>query len=163
MILCHIVAASKNRVIGKGNDLPWHIPEDFQYFKDKTRGHPVIMGRLTYESINKKPLPDRVNIIVSRSLKEAPGFLVFPTIEEAVEAAANLTSEDSDEVFIIGGGEIYKQSMEMVDRIYYTDIDMQVEDGEVFYPEIPDSFQLVKESPCEGFTFQVYQKTDFKK
>jgi len=158
MRLCHIVAASKNHVIGKGNDLPWHIPEDFKYFKDKTRHHPVIMGRLTYESLNKKPLPNRDNLIVSRSLQEAEGFMVFQEIGQAINVAKDLVKTMDEEIFIIGGGEIYKQTMNVVDRIYFTAVDMYIEDGEVFYPEIPGDFILTAEDPKDGFVFQIYDR-----
>lgn len=158
MILSHIVAASKNRVIGVKNQLPWHIPEDLKFFKETTINHPIIMGRKTYESIGKKPLPNRLNLVVSHSLKEAPGFLCFESIEDAIKEARKLEDSEFYEIFIVGGGEIYKQTIDQVDRIYYTEVDQEIENGEAFYPEIPSSFKQVKKDQRDGFTFFIYER-----
>lgn len=159
MKICHIVAASLNRVIGIKNGLPWHIPEDLKYFKDKTKGKVIIMGRKTYESINKKPLPNRANLLVSRTIKEAPGFHCFTSIEDAIIFAKNMGTYDLSEIFIVGGGEIYKDTMKIVDRIYYTEIGHIVDNGEVFYPEIPlKEFELVSEDKRPGYNFMVFDR-----
>jgi dihydrofolate reductase len=159
MKICHIVAASLNRVIGIKNGLPWHIPEDLKYFKDKTKGKVIIMGRKTYESINKKPLPHRGNILVSRTIIEAPGFICVKTIAEGIEKAKTLTDYDLGEIFIVGGGEIYKDSMSITDRIYYTEIGHIVDNGEVFYPEIPlKEFELVSEDKRPGYNFMIFDR-----
>lgn len=159
MKICHIVAASLNRVIGIKNGLPWHIPEDLKYFKDKTRGKVIIMGRKTYESISKKPLPKRGNILVSRSIKEAPGFICVGSVAEGIAVAKTLTEYDLNEIFIVGGGEIYKDSMALTDRIYYTEISHIVDGGEVFYPEIPlKEFELVSEDKRPGYNFMVFDR-----
>ena len=159
MIVSHIVAVSKNFVIGKNNKLPWRMPSDAQYFHDVTRGHIVIMGRKNYEA-NKKALPGRLNIVITRRDDFNPeDAVVVDSIDKALEYAENNIDswnkeiqsfnsnskaennpENKDqnninEVFIVGGGEIYKQTIEIVDRIYITVIDTFV-DGDTKYPEI---------------------------
>src|SRR5260221_12371914 len=103
-----IVAMSENRVIGDDNQLPWHLPADLKHFKTLTTGHPILMGRKTYESIGR-PLPNRTNIILTRNSDfDAPQCVVVTSIEEAIESPA---STHSDEIFIFGGAEVYKQLM----------------------------------------------------
>lgn len=126
-----IAAIGKNRELGKGNNLLWRIPHDLARFKSITMGHPVIMGRKTFESIGR-PLPGRPNIIITRDKSfEAEGCLVTHSIEDAFEEAKDL---DDEEVFIIGGGEIYKQAMPYVDKLYLTLIHDEKE-GDVFFPD----------------------------
>jgi dihydrofolate reductase len=126
-----IVAVSSNHVIGYQNRLPWHLPADLKHFKKITMGHPIIMGRKTFESIGK-PLPGRTNIIITRKTGyEVPGCIVVNSVEEAV----NLCRLE-EEVFIIGGAEIILQVQETVDRIYLTRIHQEF-DGDTFFPE-PD-------------------------
>ena len=136
MKLYHIVAMAKNRVIGKDNKLPWHFPEDLKYFKNLTTGSTVIMGRKTFESIGR-PLPNRQNFVLSRILQEKEGVQFFPSLEEA---AAKIKTQDA---FIIGGAELYKQTIHRVDGIYLTRIDADYE-GNAFYPEIPDDFEEIE-------------------
>lgn len=132
MIISAIVAAAKNRVIGYQNQIPWYLPEDFKYFKKTTMGHHIIMGRKCFESIGR-PLPKRTNVIITRDLFYlAYDCLIVHSIQEALQLARD---HDESEAFIIGGGEIYAQSMEMLDRIYYTEVDLEP-DGDVFFPEI---------------------------
>ena len=139
MILSLIVAVSKNNVIGVDNRLLWHMPADLKHFKNTTMGSPVIMGRKTYESIGK-PLPGRTNIVVTRNEDfEADGCTVANTLQEAVDLC-----EKEKEVFIIGGGEVYKQAIHAADRIYITRIDHLFE-GDTHFPEINFSeWKLVK-------------------
>ncbi len=151
MIVSHIVATSENHVIGVKGDLPWHIPEDLKFFKETTANSVIVMGRKTYDSLGK-PLPKRVNIVVSRSAKpeEFPaGVLLFSDIKQAVAKAKDLgTEKDLSEVFIVGGSEIYKQTLalKLVDRIYLTLIHTTIEHGDAFYPEVDLSqFHLSKE------------------
>lgn len=126
-----IAAIGKNRELGKGNNLLWCIPHDLARFKSITMGHPVIMGRKTFESIGR-PLPGRPNIIITRDKSfEAEGCLVTHSIEDAFEEAKDL---DDEEVFIIGGGEIYKQAMPYVDKLYLTLIHDEKE-SDVFFPD----------------------------
>jgi dihydrofolate reductase len=130
-----IVAVSHNNVIGKNNSLIWHLPADMKFFKDKTTGHCIITGRKNYESIPEKyrPLPNRTNIIVTRQKNyEAPNTIIVDSIEKAIEKAKKLTDK---EIFIIGGGDIFKQSLYLANIIYLTKIDYLFE-GDVFFPEI---------------------------
>lgn len=136
MKLYHIAAMASNRVIGKDNKLPWHFSEDMKFFKKLTTGHTVIMGRKTYESIGR-PLPNRVNFVLSRTQKEYPGVEVFQSIDEALKKAK------TEKAFIIGGAELYKQTLNRADGIYLTRIDREYE-GDAFYPEVPDSFEEVE-------------------
>lgn len=157
--LCHIVAVDKNNCIGKGNDIPWHIPKDLQYFKKQTLGCPVVMGRKTFESIGR-PLPKRLNIIVTRNKDyQAPeGVLVFQDLDEAIEKAANETS--TEKVFIIGGGQIYKKSLPMVSKVFITRVDLDIEGGEAFYPALGNDFELVdsqKDFDKVDLVFETYR------
>ncbi|MEM9338657.1 MAG: dihydrofolate reductase [Bacteroidota bacterium] len=136
MIISMIAAMGSNRVIGKDNDLPWHLPDDFQYFKDTTNGHAIIMGRKNWESLPKsfRPLPNRINIVVTRQKDySARGAEVVSGLEAAVTLAKKKT--DQDELFIIGGGEIYRQGLELTDRIYLTEINGAFE-GQTTFPEL---------------------------
>ena len=138
MIISLIVATAKNRVIGKNNQLIWHLPKDMKFFMDTTIHHPVIMGRKNFESIPEKyrPLKNRDNIIITRNRNyTAEGCAIVHSIEESIEYVnKNLKT---NELFIIGGGEIYKKSLEMnvVDRMYITHIETAF-DGDTFFPEI---------------------------
>lgn len=112
-----IAAIGSNRELGKGNKLLWHIPEDFKRFKEITSGHPVIMGRKTYESIGK-PLQNRTNIIITRDENfHVEGYLITHSIDEAIELAK---TKDDKEIFIIGGGQIYEQTIGIADKLYLT-------------------------------------------
>lgn len=136
-----IVAMSENHVIGDDNQLPWHLPADLKHFKTITSGHPILMGRKTYESIGR-PLPNRTNIIITRNASyEAPGCIVVQSIHEAVERAAAI---GSNEIFIIGGAEVYKQLLPNIERIYLT-IVHDVFDGDAFFPEFNANDWIEKE------------------
>lgn len=133
MLLSLIVAASENNVIGKGNAIPWHLPDDLKFFRSKTEGHPIIMGRKCYESIGK-PLPNRENIIVTRDQTyDAPGCEVSSSLDEAIMFAKKKT--DREEIFVIGGGEVYAQALPFANRIYMTRVHATI-DGDIFFPEI---------------------------
>ena len=124
-----IVAMGRNRVIGKDNDLIWHLPADLKHFKETTMGKPVIMGRKTFESMGK-PLPGRTNIVVTRNSQyKAKGCLVAHSLEKALERVSG-----EAEVFIAGGGEIYREAMPLADRMYITIIDHSFE-GDTYFPE----------------------------
>lgn len=130
-----IVAKAENGIIGKDNTLIWHLPADMKHFRDKTTGHCVITGRKNYESIPEKfrPLPNRTNIVITRQDNySAPGAIVVNSIEKALELAKE---KGADEAFIIGGAEIYRQSLEIADKLYITDIHHAF-DGDVSFPEI---------------------------
>lgn len=131
-----IVATSKNNQIGSNNQLPWHIPEDLKYFKEKTNGHMVVMGRKTYESIGR-PLPNRKNIVLTRDLDFKPdGVTVIHSFEQALIMC---TKEENS--FIIGGGEIYELFLPFANRLYITMVD-QVIDGDTAFPHYTDAFSL---------------------
>jgi dihydrofolate reductase len=147
MTLSLLLAAAENNVIGKDNKLPWHLPNDLKYFKNLTWGMPVIMGRKTYESFGK-PLRGRRNIVITRNKDwKAEGVEVVNSMEEAIELAKESAVK---EIFIIGGGEIFKSSLPKADRIYLTRIYHSF-DGDAFFPEIDKSkWQLTKERRCEA-------------
>mgnify|MGYP006421011329 CR=1 FL=1 len=127
-----IAALDKNRVIGLNNDLAWSLPDDFQYFKNKTLGHPIIMGKNTYLALGK-PLPRRRNIIISHQKDyQVEGAEVVGGLEEAL---ALVTGLGVDDAFVIGGGQIYAQSLPWVDRLYLTFIDGEFE-GDTYFPEL---------------------------
>lgn len=124
-----VVAMAADRVIGKDNAMPWHLPSELKYFKDITMGKPMVMGRRTYESIGR-PLPGRHNIVLTRQNVELPPEVsVVRSIEEALQTAGNV-----DEVMVIGGGEIYRQFLPLATRLYITQIDLHVE-GDTRFPE----------------------------
>lgn len=128
-ILSMIVAHAADRVIGKDNDMPWHLPADLAYFKKTTLGKPIIMGRKTYESIGR-PLPGRKNIVISRDGEyRAEGVEVV----SSVDAALSLV-DDVEEVMVIGGGAIYQHCLPSADKLYITHIDACI-DGDTFFPE----------------------------
>lgn len=134
-----IAACSENRVIGQAGKIPWHLKDDFRRFKERTMGHPIIMGRKTHESIGR-PLPGRTNIVITReSAREIPGCLVVGSLDEALEKASEL---ESTEVFVIGGGQIYVEALLKADRLYLTLIHA-IMDGDAFFPEYTDTFRTV--------------------
>ena len=160
-MISHIVAAAKNGTIGADGGLPWDIPEDMKFFRDTTKGKALIMGRKTFESVGH-PLPKRLNVVVTRQPDYiAKGAIVVPSIEEAIEVCKKHIDEYGEEIFIIGGGEIYKQSMNLVDRIYLTRIHQDVI-GDTKYPEVDeDLFELVnslERSEPVAFTFLTYER-----
>jgi|TARA_B110000914_G_scaffold38597_1_gene31935 dihydrofolate reductase len=166
MIRSIIVAASTNNVIGKNNDLIWRLPVDTKFFKDKTLDHHIIMGRKNFESIPHKfrPLPNRENIIITRKENYvAPNCIIKNNIKDALETA---NKNKEEEVFIIGGGEIYKLALEenLVDRIYLTRIH-HVFDGDTFFPNLSDEWKetykedfFKDEKHKYDFTFYTYEK-----
>ncbi|MDG1849677.1 MAG: dihydrofolate reductase [Flavobacteriales bacterium] len=161
-----IIAVSENQVIGKNNDLVWHLPEDMKFFKKTTEAHFVIMGRKNFESIPHKyrPLPNRTNVIVTRqSSYEAEGCVVVRSIIEAIEKA----KEAGDtEPFIIGGGEIYRHALEndLIDRVYLTRVHENF-DGDTFFPKLGTEWKLISSKKkhaddkhfCD-FTYEIYEK-----
>lgn len=129
-MLSLIVAASENNVIGKDNDLLWHLPDDLRHFKQTTRGHHVIVGRRTFESYGK-PLPGRTNIIITRNDNyHAKDCIVVHSLDEALRQVHH-----DDEPFIIGGEKIYRMALPRVDRIYLTRVHVELE-GDTFFPQL---------------------------
>ena len=133
MKLAMIVAMAKNNVIGLDNDMPWHLPADLQWFKKTTLGSPIIMGRKTYESIGR-PLPGRLNIILSRDTDLViDGCTVVHSLEDALKTA-NEADNTKDEVFITGGSHLYNKFLAEADTLYLTQIDAELE-GDTFFPD----------------------------
>ena len=137
MTVSAIAAIARNRAIGKDNQIPWYLPADLAYFKRTTLEHHIIMGRNSFHSIGR-PLPKRTNIVVTRDpFFQADGVLVAHSVEEALGMAFD---NGEEEAFIIGGGAIYRETADLWDRIYLTEVNLEVE-GEVFFPEInPDEW-----------------------
>jgi dihydrofolate reductase len=130
-MISFLVAMDKNQVIGKDNELPWHLPADLAYFKRVTMGHSIIMGRKTHDSIGRA-LPGRKNIILTRNLEyQAPGCEVLHTLGEVKE----LNNETNDELFVIGGAELFKELFPIADRLYITHIYADFE-GDTFFPSL---------------------------
>lgn len=161
-MLSHIVAASENNIIGAKNGLPWKLSGDFKYFKNKTWAMPVIMGRNTFESM-KKDLPGRINIVLTKRPEwQAPNIFIAHELNEAIEKAKE---SDAKEIFIIGGGELFKETMDRVDRIYLTRVHTEIE-GDTYYPEfnkiqwklIKSQFFPANERNNFPYTFQVWDK-----
>ena len=150
-----IVAKSNNNVIGSNGSIPWNVPKDLKYFKELTEGNTVIMGRKTYESLpkDKKPLPNRINIVITRDSNfTANGCMVVGSLEEAI-----LKIDNRKDTFIIGGGEIYKQAINFVDKIYVTEINNEYE-GDTYFPKISDKWDLVgieKNDECNFMTYTI--------
>lgn len=157
-----IVAVAENGVIGGGNQMPWHISEDLRRFRAITTGHPVVMGRKTFESLGR-PLPNRTNVVITRNPAfEAEGATVVGSLDEAL---ARFPA--GEEVFVIGGGEIYRQAMPLADRLYVTHIGMPF-DGDTHFPPIDPSIWFEtrrEEHPCgekfpHPFRFVDYQREE---
>lgn len=162
MLISAIVAVAQNGVIGFRGTLPWHLPGDLAWFRQKTTGHCVIMGRKSFESIGR-PLPRRTNIVVSRDPAfYAAGVLVAASVEEALQSARD---QGESEVFIIGGGDLYRQTLVYWDRLYLTEVEA-APDGDVFFPALQaDAWREVfrqANPPDErhqfGFVFRILER-----
>ena len=159
-----IVAVSDNLAIGRAGDMPWHISADLKYFKRTTLGHTVIMGRRTWESIGCRPLKNRRNIVVSGTVEAAEGYEVAPSLAVALE----LASATEEEVFIMGGGRLYAEAIDVADRLYITHVHTVVEDADTFFPEITSrdwalaSREAVETDPTSGlkYEFAVYDRKE---
>ncbi len=161
-----IVAVAENGVIGRDNDLPWRLPSDLQHFKATTMGKPIIMGRRTFESIGR-PLPGRDNIVVTRSASLASDQVhTAYSLEEAVGLAEGFARDrGTDEVFIVGGGQIYAETIGQADRLYITEVAASPE-GDSFFPPIDPAVwrEVSREGPVRGekdsasMSFVVYER-----
>jgi len=165
-ILAAVVAVAKNGVIGRNGDLPWRIPSDLKRFKETTLGKPVIMGRKTWESLPKKPLPGRANYVISATLPGVEGAQVFADAEEALEAATREAQRAGvDEVCLIGGAQLYADLLERTQRLYLTEVDLEPQ-GDARFPALdPDAWRLVRSERVEpgarddaGFTVKVLDR-----
>lgn len=154
-----IVAIAKNGIIGDKNSLLWHISEDMRFFRETTSGHPVIMGRKTYDSLGR-PLPKRTNVVISRTTKHIEGCTVVSSLEEAIALFPK-----EEEVFIIGGAQIYALAMEVADRLYLTRVEHDYQ-GDTSFPEWDESkWKLISRTPYERgekyeypFAFECYDR-----
>lgn len=162
MIISLIVAAAKNNAIGKNGRMPWHLSGDMKHFKNITWGMPVIMGRKTFESLGK-PLPGRKNIVITRQPEwKAEGVVIVKNLNDALFVAKQT---DAKEVFVIGGGEIYRLAFEKTKRIYLTRVNAEPE-GDTFFPELNDKeWQLINQQDHEAddknqyaYSFQVWER-----
>ncbi len=155
MTLAAIVAHDPNLVIGKDGDLPWHYSEDLKYFKRTTMGHPLIMGRVVFEELDEKPLPGRENIVLSRS-QNYDHVPTFSSFDEALEHVS-----DEELVFLIGGGEIYRQFLDRVDKLYVTEIHESYE-GDTYFPEyreeIGSTWKEIMREDHSNLSFVVYDR-----
>ena len=162
MIVSIIVAASENNVIGRDNQLPWHLPADLKYFKQTTMGKPIIMGRKTFESVGR-PLPGRPNIVITRQAGYSrEGITVTDSVPAALAVARTFNTE---EVFITGGSEIFAQALPLlVQRVYLTRVHAEVE-GDAFFPALLGDWELVSSDPhpvdekhAYAYTFEVWER-----
>ncbi|WP_175620798.1 dihydrofolate reductase [Chryseobacterium schmidteae] len=158
-----VVAMGEKNEIGSGNQLLWHLPKDLKHFKDLTSGHPIIMGRKTYESIGKA-LPNRTNIVVSRKKNWfQEGVLIVGSLKEAVKFAKKI----DENIFIIGGGNVYEQTMEIADRLEVTLVKANLE-ADTYFPKINSKFWKMTSEVCHekdeknqyDFCFQTYEKVN---
>lgn len=153
-----IVALARNNVIGKANSMPWYYPEDLKYFRNLTTGKTILMGRKTFESIiarNGKPLPNRKHLVVTRN----PDFS-YPGVEVIQDLPEFLKAERAEEVFVIGGGEIYKTALPYAHRLYITHINHDYP-GDVYFPEIDyTQYTLLSENTISELTFAVYERIE---
>lgn len=166
MILSAIVAIARDNAIGKDNQLPWHLPDDLKFFKKTTLGKPVLMGRKTFESLGK-PLPGRLNIVVSgqADYQVPEGVLLYNNLPDALK---RMEEESVDEGFVIGGGAIFQETLNDLDRLYLTRVDTEVPNASAFFPEVDHThWKLVWEEhhPADEkhafpFTFQQLERID---
>lgn len=153
MILSQIVAIAKNRVMGVNNTLPWHIPEDMKFFREKTKNHIMIMGRKTFESL-KSPLPNRLHIVITNQKNysyQNPLVKITHSLQDAIKLAEDLIPPWPEEVYIIGGSGIFYESFPFINKIYISLIHQDFE-GDTFYPEVPTSFTLQE---CKEIAAQI--------
>ncbi|MFM1794025.1 MAG: hypothetical protein RL642_410 [Bacteroidota bacterium] len=166
MIISIVVAAAEDHAIGEGNALLWKLPNDMKFFKNTTWGMPVVMGRKTFESMGSKPLNGRLNIVISRQdnwTSPQDGLVFAKSLEHAIELAK---TADCKEVFVIGGGEIYRQVMPVTEKIYLTRVHTNFPNADTFFEPInAAAFQLVEETPMPkdekhafAYTFQIWER-----
>ncbi len=152
MLITLIAALAKNRAIGFQNQLLFHIPADLEHFKRSTFGHTVIMGRRTFESLPKGPLPNRRNIVLSRQLASIGGCEVYHSLSEALRAC-----EGEPEVFVIGGDSVYRGALPLAHRLLLTLVDQDADHADAFFPPY-DDWKLVDSEPHPGFSFAVFER-----
>ena len=150
IIISHVVALSNNNVIGVDNNLPWNLKTDLNHFKNYTTNKIIVMGRKTFESIGR-PLPNRLNFVVSRTIGEIENAFVFKSTKEAIDAAKKKCLDDVNynEIVIIGGGYLFKDTLEITNKLVLTNVDCDI-NGDVYYPDI--DFKFWKEKSSENFS-----------
>lgn len=148
-----IAAMSANRVIGNNNRLPWHIPEELQHFKKTTMGKPMIMGKTTFTSMGKKPLPGRTTIVLTRDPNfTCEGIKVANSIEQAISLA-----ENAPEIMVVGGAQVYAQFLPIASQLYLTVVSGEYQ-GDTYFPELqPQKWHLVSTQEHQKFTVNIYQ------
>jgi dihydrofolate reductase len=152
-LIAIVAALSRNRVIGRDGDLPWHLPGDLKHFKELTSGGTVVMGRKTYESLPERfrPLPNRRNVVLTRNGFDAPGADVRHSLDEALE----------QDCFVIGGGSLYAQALPLADRLHLTEVEADVP-GDTFFPATPDWRVTAESEPIEEnglrYRFRTYDR-----
>lgn len=166
MTISIVVAAAEDHAIGEGNALLWKLPNDMKFFKNTTWGMPVIMGRKTFESMSSKPLNGRLNIVISRQnnwVAAQEGLVLAKSLEHALELSKEA---DCKEVFVIGGGEIYRQVLPITDRIYLTRVHTNFPTADTFFPAVDTStFELKEETMMQAddkhaysYSFQIWER-----
>lgn len=156
-MLSIIAVIGKNRELGAKNDLLWHIPGDLPRFKKITSGHPIIMGRKTYESIGK-PLADRTNIVItsnSSNVTNLTNVIIALSVEDAMKKA--IASVGSEEIFVIGGGKVFAETIGLADRLYLTVVEKQAE-ADTFFPEYSKFTRVIAKKPQDGYTYLTLEK-----
>ena len=163
--ISHVVALSKNRVIGVNNDLPWTLKTDLRHFKEYTSNKIIVMGRKTYESIGR-PLPNRINLIVSSSIKEINGAQIYDNTENALESAKKICIDKKlNEIVIIGGGYLFRETLMDINKLVLTRVDCEI-NGDIFYPEIDlsnwrqiSTESFIKDTDNDyNFKVEIYEK-----
>jgi len=167
MDISMIVAHSKNRAIGRDGELPWHLPDDLRWFKNKTINHVIIMGRKTWDTFNGRPLPKRHHVVLSRSkdVQLPEGVHLVNTMQEALAKAKSLGEK---EVFITGGQQIYEMFLPVANKLYVTEINCDVEGADAFFPDFIDknwksnfkTFHPIDDKHEHSFTFNIYDRID---
>ncbi len=161
MTLAIIVAATENRVIGKGGDMPWHLPADLKFFKKTTLGHPIILGRKTFESFGGRPLPKRRNLVITRNRDyKADGAELYSSLDAALDACS-----DDDIVFICGGASLYAEASPKADLFYLTEIHAELE-GDTFLPDfdlsdwelIDETYRPADEKHAYALTWKLFKR-----
>lgn len=151
-----IAAIDQEKAIGKNGEIPWHIPEDLKHFKEKTTGHPVIMGRKTFESlpVDYRPLPERTNIVLTRSDMDKEGVEIAKSFQKAYRIAR----DHGEEAFIIGGASVYEQALPQANRMILTEVKKEV-DGDTFFPEFDrEEWNEESREEHEDFDFVTYTR-----
>lgn len=138
MTITIIAAMAKNGVIGNGLEIPWHCSEDFKHFKATTLGHPIVMGRKTFDSLGRKPLPKRINAVITRNVEQfdnIAGVVPFYNLDDALDDLKPFSGVSPDQIFVIGGAQIYEQALKIADKLILTEFSFDIE-GDVRFPAI---------------------------